>query len=640
MKKVGLSSLFLALVISMSAQNLLTIEDESISLLEFESIFYKNNSDVVITKEYLDDYMELFVNFKLKVKESKELGFDTLPSFISELEGYRKQLAEPYLKNKEFDQKMLTEAYERMKVDINASHILISVDEKSTIKEVEIARNKILEIRNSILSKNITFENAAIKYSDDKSAIRNSGNLGYFTAFMMVYDFETVAYNTNVNEISLPIKTKYGFHLIKVNDRRTAVGSVKVAHIMFKTGEGADSLKITDAEKKINQAKELLNNGENFSDVAERFSEDRVTAVKGGSLPSFGVGKMVPEFERVAFGLKEVKDISEPFKTAYGWHILTLLEKNQISDFEDIKIDLAKKIKRDSRSKLSELALYEKLRNTYKVSNKPQIYKAFRKISAKKVSNGSFKIVIKNNSELLTIDNLSITINDFSEFILENQNTGNDIDILYTQFIDQELLNYEENQLSIKYPEYKALFNEYKEGILLFDLTNKKVWGKAVNDTVGLNNFFNRNQSSYLWGERVEATIYTCVNLEIAKKVKRDIYKKNRKLLTDKEILLKNNKTSALSLQIENKKFNKGDNKYIDSIPWKKGTSKDIVLKDGTYIIIDISNILPSGNKTIDEIKGKVISDYQEELEGEWIDNLKSKYSVLIDKKMLYSLIK
>ena len=253
MKKIGLSILCGAFALIISAQDVLTIDNQIISLEEFTNVFYKNNNNAELTKDYLDEYMKLFVNFKLKVKEANELGLDTISAFKSELDGYRIQLAKPYLKNNEFDEKMISEAYERMKQDVKASHILISVDEKATAKQEREAYNRILEIRSSILDNKISFEDAAKNNSDDKSALTNNGNLSYFTAFMMVYDFESAAYNTDIGEISMPIKTKYGFHIIKVTDKRLASGEVKVAHIMFKLGQGSDDKKLNEAKDKISR---------------------------------------------------------------------------------------------------------------------------------------------------------------------------------------------------------------------------------------------------------------------------------------------------------------------------------------------------------------------------------------------------
>ena len=639
MNKLSLSIVLSVFVLITNAQNVLQIEGENVSLEEFKNIFYKNNNNVDITKEYLDEYMELFVNFKLKVREAEELGLDTNLSFINELEGYRKQLAKPYLKNNEFDSQMLDEAYSRMLIDISASHILFSLNENDSKEDKDNVYNKALEIRQSIINGEISFSKAAVKNSDDESALTNKGNLGYFTAFMMVYDFESAAYGLNSGEISMPVLTKYGYHLIKINDRREALGKVKVAHIMFNTGVGASKEKLNEASDKINRANELLASGEAFELVAEKFSEDRSTAVKGGILPTFGVGKMVPKFEEVAFSLKNVGDISAPFATKFGYHIIKLLEKQPISEFDIIKADLKRMIAKDSRSELSQKSLIKKLRGSYKVRNNANAFASFRKNAVLKVANGEFKNNNVNNASLFTIENNIITVNEFAKYIVKNQSKGSDIDDLYVNFVDVSLLRYEESNLETKYPQYEALLKEYREGILLFDLTNKNVWQKAVEDTSGLLSYFEDNQATYFFNNRLDASIYSCENKTIAKEVRKYIYKKKRGSLSNEQILEKINSNAALSLKIESGIFEKGDNEYIDTIDWRAGISSDIVLEDGSYVIVDVNKLLPARNKSINEIRGKVISDYQNHLEKAWLTILKSKYSVVINLETLYSLI-
>ena len=652
MKKIGLSILCGAFALATIAQNVLTIENEKISLEEFKAVFYKNNNDTELTKEYLDEYMQLFVNFKLKVRNADELGLDTVSAFITELLGYQKQLARPYLKNKEFDENMLIEAYDRMKQDVKASHILIKVDEKAPAKEKKLAYDKILAIRSDIMANKISFTEAARKNPDGNTAGSNGGNLNYFTAFMMVYDFESAAYSTEISEISMPIKTKYGYHIIKVTDKREAVGEVKVAHIMFKSGKGADEKRLNEAKDNINKVAELLNNGEEFSDIAERFSEDRSTAVKGGSLPAFGVGKMVPEFETVAFGLKEIGAVSAPFSTEYGWHIITLLERNGIPSFEEVKSDLKRKIERDSRGELSKQALYEKLKGEYNIKHKTSNFSSLRKVAVSQVKDGIWKGEYADADAILftiwlptvegCIDNRSqISISSFIEYIISHQTKGSDFDAMYKNFVNEQFLAYEESQLEAKYPEYKALLKEYREGILLFDLTNAKVWAKAVEDTVGLQNYYNANSSNYMWGNRVDATIYSCSDLATVRKVKVQLFKKKLGLTVSFDAILEQaNATTPLSLQIQSKKFAKGDNKYIDSVDWKVGIVPDIRLDDGSIIVIEINELLDATNKALNETRGRVISDYQNTLEAEWLSVLRQTYSISIDKEVLYSLIK
>ena len=623
---------------SFSQEVLLNIEDEKITLDEFSHIFNKNNDNEKIDKEYLDEYIELFINFKLKVKEAKNLGFDTVSTFIDELNGYRKQLAKPYLRDDNFNDDLFDEALDRIQYDINASHILININEENN----DEALNKINDIRRDIINGNISFEESAIKYSDDKSAVENKGNLGYFTAFMMVYDFETAAYTTDINDISKPVKTKYGYHIIKVNDKRKAVGERKVAHIMFKTGKNAKPDKILDAQNKINKTYELLKNGDRFAEVAERFSEDRSTAVKGGVLPPFGVGKMVSEFETQSFKLNSPGDFSEPFKTDFGWHIVMLLEDYPIVLNDDLYLKVKTGIERDSRSKLSSEYMAKKLKDQYKVNVYKENFNSLRRAAVKDVKNTSWdgKNALDLDKPLFKIESMIFYQNDFTDYILKNQKNNNSFDDLYLDFLDKSLFVYEESQLENKYPEFKILLNEYREGILLFDLTNKNVWKKAVEDSLGLIKYFSDNSEKYQWKERLNASIYTCIDLSTAKKVKSLLYKLNRGSIDNSVILEKVNKDSPLNLDVKTNNYLRGENKYIDIISWKKGISKDIVADDGSYIIINVKDVLSAGNMTLDSVKGKVISDYQKFLDNQWILYLRDKYKYSVNKDLLYSLIK
>jgi peptidyl-prolyl cis-trans isomerase SurA len=316
------------------------------------------------------------------------------------------------------------------------------------------------------------------------------------------------------------------------------------------------------------------------------------------------------------------------------------LERKGIPPFEEVKAELKRKIESDSRGELSKQALFAKLHKTYKVVNNPKVYTAFRMKTANTIASGTFSPLSENNAKLFTIDGKIITVSSFVNYILFNQRVGNDIDEMYLAFVNEELLAYEESQLETKYPEYKALLQEYREGILLFDLTNTKVWTKAVEDTLGLQNFFKANNSNYRWENRVDATVYSCIDLATAIRVKRAIYKKHRGNITDAEILTETNTDAPLSLQINTKKFVKGENEYVDEVDWELGIASDIKTKDGSYIIVDIHEVLSSELKELNETRGKVISDYQNTLELEWIASLKEKYKVSIINEVLYSLIK
>lgn len=634
MKKIVLIFLLLSNFNFLYAQNILKIGNKNISLSEFENIFYKNNYNDTIDKKYLDEYIELFINFKLKVFEAESLYMDTVSTFVKELDGYQEQLAKPYLRNKEFDDYMIKEAYDRMLFDVKASHILVKIDEKSTDSENE-ALKKITAIRNEIINTRITFSDAATRYSEDPSAKDNNGNLGFFTAFMMVYDFESAVYDLEINEVSLPIKTKYGYHLIKLNDKRKALGDIQVAHIMFKKNKNtSDNSNVKD---KINEIYSKLNDGDDFSELAERFSEDRSTAVKGGSLPPFGVGKMVPEFETIAFSLNSPGDYSKPFETDFGWHIISLINKNDIPPFEDVKKEIMNKISRDSRGELSKISLYDKLKNSYKVKNNVNNFKQLRKLAFKEIKLSAWDGISNIGGQVLfSIDTVEIYVSDFVTYILLNQKNETDFDILYQDFVNVKLLSHEKNMLSYNYPEYKALLNEYREGILLFDITNQNVWNKAVSDTIGLNQYFSNNKQNYMWSDRFEASIYTCSNKKIASRVKLQLF-----FSTSNDDILKSiNKVSPLNLQIQSDIYEEQNNIYIEMSDKKLGLNSDILLDDGSIVLVYIKNIIPSRNKEISDVRGKVISDYQSYLEDQWIEKLRKKYTIKINKDVLYSLVK
>ena len=642
-KNIILSLVLIFSFSNVKTQEIMNISGQSISLEEFTNTLMKNNQDKELTKEYLDEYVKLFVDYKLKVFNALELNLDKDVSFINELEGYRKQLAKPYLQAKEFKEELILEAYNRMKFDINASHILFRVEENSSPKDTMLKYNLAIEVKNKIDNGELSFQEAVKQYSDEDY---NNGNLGYFTAFDMVYSFETAAYNTEIGSVSNIVKTKYGYHLIKVNDKRPSFGQVKVSHIMLRLPQGATNSQVSNVRTKIDEVYNKLIEGEEFSTLADRYSEDRSTAVKGGALPWFGINKMAKEFEDASFSLKNIDEFTKPFKTDFGWHIVILNDKKTLGSLEETKEEISRKINKGSRSLLSEHALLKKLKNDYNFSENKFINA--RKINIKsnlnleklenaQLVNSDINKSIWDNLELFTLDGISYTQKNFKDFIVENQEVGLNFDMLYNRFVDFTCLEYEESKLEQKYPEYKALLNEFRDGILLFDLTSKKVWNRAIEDTIGLQKFFELNSKDYFWNERVQANIYTCTNSNVLLKLKR-LLKKNEEDKID-EILNEINKKNPLSVNFESDKYLFGDNKYVDKVEWKKGIY--VVDSEGeTAVLVEVLDVLEKQPKQLSEIKGKVISDYQNYLEEKWLDELRNKYSVTINNDVLYSLLK
>ncbi len=651
-KSVFLKSLMLPLALFFfnvaNAQNnkdgvLMTIGGTKVTVSEFENVYHKNNTkEASGDSKSLNEYIDLFVNFKLKVKEAEGLGLDTAKSFKDELSGYRKQLAQPYLTDKDVNEKLLKQTYDRLQEDVHASHILVKVAEGALPNDTLEAYNKILKIRARIL-KGEDFNKVASEkgISDDPSAKDNGGDLGYFTSMQMVYQFESAAYNTKVGDISMPVRTRYGYHIIKVVDRRKAQGEVLVAHIMVKITANLTKDDSINAITKINEIYTKLKAGAKFDELAQQFSDDKASAKKGGELPWFGTGKMPAEFEKTAFDLKNKGDYSEPMRTKYGWHIVKLIDKRGLASFEDMKTDLKAKVSKDSRSQVGRTSLIAKAKveNKFKenLKNRDEFYKIMDttlyegRWDATKAD--AFKKVLFNFKDKV------FTQKDFASYIASHQSKRPKTDFkmivnqLYNQYVDEMVIENEEAHLDQKYPEFKALMQEYRDGILLFELTDEKVWSKAVKDTLGAKAFYETNKANYMWDERVEASVYTCLDDKIAKRVNAFLKKKK----SEKDILAEINKDSQLNLQVETRTFNKGENEFVDK-NWNPGTTKDLVSeKDKKSIIVVTSKLLKPEIKSYVDSKGLVTADYQNFLEKEWVESLKKKYTVSIDKSVLSS---
>ncbi len=639
---------------------LLTIAGENITKSEFLRMYQKNNiKGDPLTKEALEEYLDLYINFKLKVKEAERLGLDTVKSFRDELEGYRRQLTQPYFNDKTVDSLLILEAYNRSLWDIRASHILIKLDPYASPKDTLEKYNQIMALRKRIL-KGESFEKIAKEASEDPSArdkeatdkqpfIKgNAGDLGYFTVFDLVYPFETAAYNLKVGEVSMPVRTDFGYHLIKVYNKKKALGKAQVAHIFISIPKNAtkeDSLRI---KNKVDSLYNAILNGANFEDIAREFSDDKGSSTKGGVLPWFGCFRMVPEFIVAISELKNKGDMPKPVLTSYGWHIIKLIDKKEIGSYEDSYSELKAKVQRDSRSNKSKDAVIQKIKKDYNFTENKLSLKDFYKVVTDSIFKGKWDVAQAAglNKIMFTIGNETYTQQDFVDYLDELQKNGflkqQDIEIFinksYDEWVKNKCIEYEDKNLESKYPEFKALMKEYRDGILLFDLTDQKVWSKAVKDTLGLKDFYEKHKYEHMWKERVDAIIYTCANESIAKSTRKLLQNAHKKGITNDSILKIINKGQTVLLEIKSGKFQKGDNEIIDKIQWKTGLTPNMKIND-KIVFVDVKAVLPPQPKELKEIRGLITADYQKYLDEEWIKELRSKYNFTINKEVLNSII-
>ena len=657
MKRIVFLLISALMTISVSGQDLLTIGKKNITPNEFKYIYKKNNNGV--SKENsVDEYLKLFVNFKLIVVEAENLKMDTAASFIKEYNGYKDQLSKPYLSENQKYEEYTKEAYKASQQDIKLDILFVKMPPKAEPKDTLLAYNKALKIRQRIIGGE-DFEKVVLETSDDRSKNRNKGHLSFLPLSRIPFNLQKFVKSNASDEISTPLKTGNGYYLLKVVDKRKNPGQVKVAHIMMTVPKDikAKDPKIKKAKlDSINKVKKeridsiynALKNGADFKDLV-KLSDDRGTAKKGGELNWFSTGRMVPEFEAAAFSLKNKGDFTKPVKTSFGWHIIKLIDKKGSEKYDEAKDKLRKTIERDP---VRTAEIQKSVANILKVKYN---FKEYHKINEiyKLIDSSVFKAKwklkddeLKINDKLFRVENTSFQESDFGLFIENNQKRRRPINLkifvdeMYEKYVYKMLVEQEKADLMKTQPQYKYLMREYHDGMLLFELKKKEIWDKAVEDSIGLKKFYEANKDKY--SKQIK------MNLSIFKYGKSKFYKKTAKLLTnsrskynDTQIVTKiaGNDKSKLQL-ITNGSLKKGDNKYADKVikMYDDGKLKDnqkiMQLKDDN-ILIYINSKEITKDKDFSKIKGIVISDYQNKLEKEWLKKLHKKYNVKINKSVL-----
>ncbi len=622
---------------------LLTIDNDPVTKSEFEAIFRKNNRDSLITKADLDEYVELFINFKLKVKEAEELGMDTIPQFTRELKGYRDQLAKPYLADKSMTDSLVKQAYDRLQYEIRASHILITLPPDPTPEDTLKAFSKITQLKKDLLKDPSKFAKVARTSSEDPSAVKNNGDLGYFTALQMVYPFENIVYETPVGEIGGPIRTQYGYHIVQITDKREARGQVRVAHIMIRTEEGDPEDVKVRMKQRADDIYERLMAGEDYATLAKKFSDDRSSSARSGELPAFGPGKMVTEFEEAAFALDSVGEITEPVKSPYGWHIIKLLEIIPVQSYADMSKELEAKITKDGRSNVSRESFIKQRKKEYNFQEDKRQLKPFYTDIDTTYFTGEWvpsTNLTKSNKALFTLAGNDYTQNQFMEFLQQRMRPRRQteqiktmVDESYDRWVEIKVMDYEDSQLENKYPDFKVLIHEYRDGILLFDLTDQKVWSKAVKDSTGLADFYQNHKNDFMWSERAAYDVYTVENEKEGKAV----IKMLKKGKNQDEIREKLNSTSALEVKVESGLKQRDEVPVLEKVKWEQGVS-DVVNDNEQLKVVYIKEIRGAEPKDFDEARGIITAAYQNALEQAWVKELREEHKVNLNKEVLYTI--
>jgi len=660
-KTLGFITVFVGLLcmyINSNAQSLkdpvlLTIDGQPVRVSEFLNIYSKNNvQSEASDKKSMDEYLDLFINFKLKVRDAEVNGLDTIKALKDELAGYRKQLSAPYFIDSAVFHRLIDEAYERMQWDLRASHILIRCDKDALPADTLVAWERMDKILQKARSGE-PFDKLALQYSEDPSArdreatsqhpfIRgNRGDLGFFSVFNMVYPFETAAYNTQLSQISDIVRTDFGYHIIHVTDKRPALGRAQVAHIFFQIppkSSHADSLRI---QSRVDSVYQLLLNGADFAQLAKTLSDDKGSAMRDGVLPWFTCNRLVPEFVERVYPLKN-GEIAQPVLTSYGWHIIKMIDRKPVGSFDEVYNDLVQRIEKDMRYNLCKQSVLNRLKNEYQLSQNQKALSDFYKWVDDSIFVGKWQMppAKKLKKQLFSFDDKKYSQADFAQYLYKTQKKQPPkdkvvyVNNMYKAYVDQEILAYEDANLETKYPEFGLLMKEYHDGILLFEITQKKVWDKAIKDTTGLQQYYEKVKYSYMWPQRKEATVVKVKNIvddqtakQLAKQIAEWINLSDMTTATLKNKILQD---STLLVDIAREKFVVGDNALIDKLHKPGEMTQEIIPDESGKFNLDLvilHRIVDPEPKALDDVRGHITAEYQNYLEKEWINELRSKYS-------------
>ena len=630
--KLLISSLLLGTAILAIAKGdpvLMTINGKDIKLSEFEYLYHKNNQQQV-EKETLEQYVDRFVLYKQKVADAEAAGIDTTDLFIREFEGYQKDLAAPYLvEDTSYHWQMVAEAYERYKKEIDIDHFMLPLG--NTPAETQSALNRMDSIRNCVLAGE-KWDELAAKYSSDPSKARNHGHYGYISAGMFPYSFENEVYGTAVGEVSKPFKTQFGVHMVRVNNMRDR-DDVHAKHILKLFPQNATEEQKAECKHKMDSIYALLKAGVNFEEMAKAESQDG-SARNGGELGWFGRGRMVKPFEDVAFALAD-GEISEPFATQFGYHVIKKVAHG-VAPLNEIRTGLENAISRDERAGLIKERRITDLKNKYNYRLNPDFEKMLNTQLAAGYDSAFVANNIKGNKMSMftfggkhsaTVGELMPHINPKSRFA-----TADDAKAYVLSCVEpvaeKALTDYHARELVKSNPDYRNLLNEYRDGMMLFEISNRRVWKAASKDTVGLENYFNEHRADYTWDEpRFKGIILSAKNDSVLDLVKADIQRMAADTLT--EAL---HQKYGTDIRMERMVVKKGENNLADYLAFHEGDKPE---RKGYESFMILEGGVIAQPEEMADVRGAVTSDYQDVLEQRWKEELAVKYPAKINQKVL-----
>jgi len=640
MKKLASIIFSMAFVTGSFGQNIFTYGKQAVSKDEFVKAFDKNPNLTGDRKKALQEYLDLYINFKLKVQAAYDADLDKDATQQYELQNFRNQVADNIINEEANVKELVKQAFERSRKEIHLAQVFIEVpanaDTTSAFKNIHAAYKA--------LKGGEDFDAVVHRFSNDEATKQSKGDLGYVTVFTLPYELENVVYGLNANAFSAPVRTKMGYHIFKNVGERAASGSRRVAQILIAYPPGASEAEKSQAAHKADSLYTVVTNGADFAEVAASASNDVSSSNSGGELPEFTTGTYSADFENAAFALQQTGDISKPFETSYGYHILKLLEAKPVSsDVSDPATfaALQEKVVKDSRMEMAKKALIQKLlvRINYKQAAIKE--KDLFLFTDSLLQRGSAPIVkgITVNSVIFSFAKQPVKAGEWVKYVkgLQAATTGTtqpDYPQIYKQYVEQRADEYYRNNLDTYSKSYSKQVREFKEANLLFAMMERNVWSKANTDTAGLVKYYNEHQSKYRWSLSADAIIVTCKNQSVAKEMQQKL---RDHLNTWRQITA----AAGNDVMADSARFELGQLPVIDRTNFTAGLITAPVKNDndGSYTFNYVIKMYPDGAPRIfEDARGIVMSDYQQVLEDKWVAALKKKYPVKVNQVVFQSI--
>lgn len=640
MKKLLLIFVFTTSLFYSYSQTLFTYGNYKVDASEFLAAYNKNKSTTRNQAQALRDYLDLYINFKLKVQAAKDIRLDTLPSMLADVQNFRSQIQDTYLKDQDEVNKLVDQAFSRSQKDVHTVYYFLKTvagtDSVNYIKRIHEVSEKLNSGQSDSLILAKLNANTPIKVQKE--------DLGYITVFTLPYQFENIVYGLKQGRASAPFRTKKGWYVFKNEGERNAVGNITVAQILFAVPQGNEQQK-EETKKLADSVYTAVTNGADFAELAKRYSDDRTTFMNGGVLPEFGSAKYDSVFENHAFSLQKDGEISKPFETKFGYHIIKRISAEPVpstKNNEQFMYNLKQEVLNDSRIESAKekflKQVFPVIQLTKKKINLEDLWRVTDSalLNNKEIKTGN----VDENTTLISFNNhVNIKVRDWIIFV-KNSNEKVDgehetYEKIFPDFVNQSAISNYASRLEKYNPAFKAQLNEFKEGNMLFEIMQRKVWGKASSDSTGLKRFYLLHKQKYLWNTSAEAVIFSCSNLDVAQNGIAELKKgKNWKQLM-------NENTSTI--QADSGRFELGQIPVVDRTAFSPGliTLPVVNKTDGTAVFAKILHVYPDNEpRSFEDARGLVINDYQNYLEQKWIEQLKKKYPVTINQKVFQSLLR